>query len=189
MKKGFVSNGAAEAEELVNTVMRKIDYINSLLLGNVNISFENDGNYKYLYREGELEVLLEDNYPKYLDTMTQNLELLSRFAYDPTDMRFLPESQQTLALILPLIDFVGSGSTDNPEHPLYNVVSLINNVQAKIKLHTQNSVTVSDVALLGQVTPMGVIQAIKRNTLKASKVGNVWFIDSHEAIMWLSERA
>jgi len=161
-----------EAEVLVKLIVHKIDSINSLMIA--------DGN-------KEMAVLLEGNLPEYLNTISAYIEILYQFADTVSNPKLLKKAKEILAVMYPLMDFV-SEYIDNSESPINNIVSLLNTVQAKIKLLTEETVAVNDVALLAQITTMGVIQAIKRNQLQAKKIGNAWFINSKDAVKWLTLR-
>lgn len=177
-----------DASILVNTIINKMDNINSLMLGDVNVSFDEVGSYNYFYTKKELAILLEGNLPKYFATISNNIEVLYQFTKKVTDIELLEDAKRVVAVMYPLLEFVADEYTNNPESPLNNIISLIKTVQAKIKLHTEETVGVGDISQLAQVTTMGVIQAIKRNQLKAKKIGNTWFVDSEDALKWLIER-
>ena len=178
-----------DAKILINTIVNKMDNINSLMLFDVNFSFNSDASRNYSDTKKELTILLEGNLPKYINNMSENIEVLYQFTKKVADTELLEDAKRVLAIMYPLLEFVADEYTNIPESPLNNISSLIKTVQAKINLHTEETVGVGDLAQLAQVTTMGVIQAIKRNQLKAKKIGNTWFVDSKDALEWLFKRA
>ncbi len=176
-----------DASILVNIIVNKMDNINSLMLGDAYVSFDEVGSYNYFYTKKELAILLEGNLPKYFATISNNIEVLYQFTKKVTDIELLEDAKRVVAVMEPLMEFIGE-YVNIPESPFTNIVSLLKTVQAKIKLHTEESVGVGDLAQLAQITTMGVIQAIKRNQLKAIKYGNIWLVNSQDALKWLIER-
>jgi len=181
------TNAKEEAGMLVKTIINKMDSINSLMLGHAEISYNEINDCNHVYGNKELIFLLEGNLPRYKSTMSDNIEILLQFTDTIDNNDLLEDAKRVMAVMEPLMDFVGEYA-NMPESPLNNISSLIKTVQAKIKLHTEESVGVGDLAQLAQVTTMGVIQAIKRNQLKANKIGNTWFVDSEDALKWLIKR-
>jgi len=176
-----------DAKMLANTIINKLDNINRLMLGDVDISFDKAGGCDS-YTNKESDILLKGNLPKYINTMSENIEILYQFADSITDIRLLPDAKRILATMYPLMEFLAIEHTNKSESQFNNIALLIKTVESKIKLHTEESVCVGNVAQLAQVTTMGVIQAIKRNQLKAKKIGNTWFVDSENAMKWLTMR-
>ncbi len=176
-----------DAKMLANTIINKLDNINRLMLGDVDISFDEAGGCNS-YTNKESDILLKVNLPKYINTMSENIEILYQFADSITDICLLPDAKRILATMYPLMEFLAIEHTNKSESQFNNIALLIKTVESKIKLHTEESVCVGNVAQLAQVTTMGVIQAIKRNQLKAKKIGNTWFVDSENAMKWLTMR-
>lgn len=183
------TNAKEEAGMLVKTIINKMDSINSLMLGHAEISYDEINDCNYIHGNKELIFLLEGNLPKYKSTISDNIEILLQFADTIDNTNLLEDAKRVLTEMDSLMEFIAGEYNNNPELPLTNIVSLLKTVQAKIKLHTEKSIGVGDVAQLAQITTMGVIQAIKRNQLKAIKKGNTWFIDSEDAMKWLIKRA
>lgn len=177
-----------EAGMLVKTIINKMDSINSLMLGHAEISYDEINDCNHVYGNKELIFLLEGNLPKYKSTISDNIEILLQFADTIDNTNLLEDAKRVLAEMESLIEFIAGEYNNNPELPLTNIVSLLKTVEAKIRLHTKKSVGVGDLAQLAQITTMGVIQAIKRNQLKAIKNGNTWVVDSEDAIKWLTNR-
>ena len=178
-----------DAAMLINTIINKMDSINSLMLGHAEISYDEINDCNHIYGNKELKFLLEGNLPKYKSTISDNIEILLQFADTIDNTNLLKDAKRVLAEMESLMEFIAGEYNNNPELPLTNIVSLIKTVEAKIRLHTKKSVGVGDVAQLAQITTMGVIQAIKRGQLKAIKNGNIWYIDPEDAMKWLNKRA
>lgn len=168
MNKAFEAK--TDSKIIINAVIERINYANSLLLG-----YSND-------------LLSKDDLPKYIELMSENIEILYDFSATLNDIHLMEEAKRIVALIYQLLLFISDDFKGGPESPLFNVVSLMALVQAKIKLHSEITVTVNDLALLADITTMGVIQAIKRKQLKANKIGNIWTILSSDALKWLEKR-
>lgn len=159
-----------EASTLVIAALQKIHYIHSLLSGRITF---------------DLEFTRQDKKTrKYYDVMVANVRILASYVEDIGNPSRTDDAKRVLVLMIPLLEFVDADISRNK-----NIYYLVEKASAKIKLHTSDIVTVADIAILADVTTMGVIQAIRRGTLPAHKIGNTWVINSRDAFEWLVRRA
>ena len=169
----------SEVRILADIILKRMGKLHGYLLGDTD--YTNDS-------RNSIYALLSDNLPIYINTISKNIETLYLFIENSHDISYLADAGNALKIISPLLDFA-CASNETQESQFGKLIMLHDISRAKLKIHTEKTITVTDLALLANITAMGVIQAIKRKQLNAKKLGNLWFIDSKDALDWLVKRA
>lgn len=198
-----------DAEDLVNVLRNAVNRIWNLAINNSEyIDFEESygddklNNCYILANDVQNDLISKTLYSTAIEKLSANLLDLYRFVVLPiNDRQLLSEAKKTLIIIDTLLecntldigslpDFDLRGINNELDYGFTRLFAASKYAHAKCKILEEGYVTVQTLSLLADMTPMGVIQAIKRGHLKsANKIGNTWAIKSDEAIDWLINKA
>jgi hypothetical protein len=175
----MIQTEAMEADKL-DLSYKIYNSFNNLVSLLTNEKFLAQDNIHCKIGDENLRVINLDLFEKMLNnTVNYHIQNLYIFAYSGD---LIQEGKEAISFFEKIESILDSGSVN------VRFTNVLSRAKARIKMNENDAIDVATLSIIADVTTMGIIQAIKRNNLKAEKIGNMWTIKTDEATNWLHSR-